>query len=213
MGWLQRLFGGTPAGTDKGTPTAKASGRVASDASSRPRETRSTTASGGRPTQVAVGIADTRRSMLDSLSPDPHFAVHPKYADIFSRLVSNDTRGEACRSFEEELRGNRVEALMTVLAWKGNCDGMGCNSFIFPMYDAWFSPLTPNAIWKVHIATGGLDVPASSTKFVLMPLAQVIGEAVKAGETHYVDELKQATPPGAEEHFRLVREAVRKLMG
>ena len=30
MGWLQRLFGGTPAGTDKVTPTAGASGGVAS---------------------------------------------------------------------------------------------------------------------------------------------------------------------------------------
>jgi hypothetical protein len=144
--------------------------------------------------------------MLKELGLDTFFSVHPKYADIFSRLTSDsadaDTREQACEDFKTLLEQNRVEALMSALAWTGDCSGMDCNSFIFAIYDEWFEPLTPKVIWKIHIATNYLDRSPDDLEFA--PLSRCMNEINIKGDTDYIDQLKTATPSGAEEHFDII---------
>lgn len=158
-----------------------------------------------------AGDIPSKEAMLAELVDDPYFEVSRTYADIFTRMAGSDTRGEACEDFQARLEEDRVQALISILAWKGDCSGMDCNSFIFAMYDTWFDPLTPKAIWKIHIATDCCRVSPNDSMFVLAPLAQVMGEALKTGTTEYIDQLRAATPTGARGHFLMVEQKVGEL--
>lgn len=150
-------------------------------------------------------------AMIKELQVDPHFSVPEVYVDIFSRLPSSNSIGQACEDFERQLRENRVEALMAVLAWTGDCSGMDCNSFLFAVYDEWFEPLTPKVLWKIHIANGFVDTRPGDEMFNLMPLAQVIGESITKGREVYISQLEASAPSGAGEHFGKVVRRVREL--
>jgi hypothetical protein len=161
---------------------------------------------------VAVQRGGTAKvTMMGELAVDPHFVVHKKFAEIFSRLPDSDTRGQACKDFLKQLQQNRMEALMSVLSWSGNCSGMDCKNFIFAIYDEWFEPLTPKVIWKIHIATDCLDLSPEDSSFALTPLAQFVGETINKGDKEYVSQLETSAPTGAQEHFAHVVRKVREL--
>jgi hypothetical protein len=149
-----------------------------------------------------------KEKMLRSLVVDPHFSISKEYMSIFTRLVADDTRAQACEDFQRRLEASRVEALMSVLAWSGDCSGMDCNSFIFALYDEWFDPLTPRVLWKVHICNNGLDKSSQDTALLYTALARVIMEATQKGDKEYLRQLETSTPDGAQEHFNeIVRTA------